>query len=430
MSTATASVAIAPTPTAALTDGIPLGVAMQRYRLGHPTIWKHIDAGEVASCSQPRPGGGGKPMRLVSVSDLDRVTASSNRKHLVKGPPLQDGALVGELVEEYEKKGIKLNDPLIRRWCDWDPHPALGRRVQCVNDWRGRRGLLVSRADVATIVEVINTPLRRRLPGMPGMWDSEGCFQHDDGRMFRTQRYVWENRHDYGFPYNALNNVVYWKKLDHLQVVWSGGNRKGSWWVTVFSDEAIRRLKDWIEGKIGDGGWVKPKTPNRRRGTWRDSEGDWYSTQLTAEVLGCSEAAISSLRLSRAVRFKLVPYGNRAAGKIGGRPVFVHHRVDVSRIAQGESTSIVTPAPVAIDPAPRQQKAKVAAQPDKKIGRPPGRDPEVVERETSMLAAWDRGEFKWKAEAGKAFGFHRSHATKVINAHEREKSRRSSEPAF
>ncbi len=41
-----------------------------------------------------------------------------------------------------------------------------------------------------------------------------------------------------------------------------------------------------------------------------------------------------------------------------------------------------------------------------------------------MLEAWDRGEYPSKAQAGEAHGFHRSDATKIINAHERKKCRK------
>jgi hypothetical protein len=42
-----------------------------------------------------------------------------------------------------------------------------------------------------------------------------------------------------------------------------------------------------------------------------------------------------------------------------------------------------------------------------------------------MLASWDRGEHGTnKAAYGRAFGFHRSDATKLINAHEAKKCRK------
>src|SRR5262249_6326514 len=60
-------------------------------------------------------------------------------------------------------------------------------------------------------------------------------------------------------------------------------------------------------------------------------------------------------------------------------------------------------------------------------GRPKGkRDAEVVERRARMLAAWDRGERgDNKAATGRAYGFDRSDATKLINRHEREKAGQS-----
>ena len=46
----------------------------------------------------------------------------------------------------------------------------------------------------------------------------------------------------------------------------------------------------------------------------------------------------------------------------------------------------------------------------------------MLERKEAMLAAWDRGEFDGnKSAAGRAYSFHRSDATKLINEHERAK---------
>jgi hypothetical protein len=59
-----------------------------------------------------------------------------------------------------------------------------------------------------------------------------------------------------------------------------------------------------------------------------------------------------------------------------------------------------------------------------RCGRPKGRRMDnVVKREQKMLADWDQGKYSSKAEAGRAHGFHRSDASKLINAHEKERER-------
>src|SRR5262249_6012783 len=57
-------------------------------------------------------------------------------------------------------------------------------------------------------------------------------------------------------------------------------------------------------------------------------------------------------------------------------------------------------------------------------GRPKGETPDVSRRKKEMIQAWDRGEYETKAEAGRAHGFQRSDAAKIIKAHERKKCRK------
>ena len=45
-------------------------------------------------------------------------------------------------------------------------------------------------------------------------------------------------------------------------------------------------------------------------------------------------------------------------------------------------------------------------------------DPDVDRRKRVALAGWNRGEYASRAEAGKAHGFHRSDAAKIIRRHE------------
>jgi hypothetical protein len=70
-----------------------------------------------------------------------------------------------------------------------------------------------------------------------------------------------------------------------------------------------------------------------------------------------------------------------------------------------------------------------AVKPARRRGRPKGSiDPDVLRRRVEMLEAWDRGEFKSKAAAAEAFGFHRSNVSKLIDEYESEKRINNSRP--
>jgi hypothetical protein len=61
-------------------------------------------------------------------------------------------------------------------------------------------------------------------------------------------------------------------------------------------------------------------------------------------------------------------------------------------------------------------------------GRPKGPTEDWKNRKRAMIEGWDRGDYgDNKAEAGRAHDFHRSDATNIINAHEREKRRKNSQ---
>lgn len=71
-----------------------------------------------------------------------------------------------------------------------------------------------------------------------------------------------------------------------------------------------------------------------------------------------------------------------------------------------------------------RQGAEAGTTAPRKRGRKRGKTEGWLRREREMLEAWDRGEYPSKAQAGEAHGFHRSDATKIINAHERKKCRK------
>jgi hypothetical protein len=75
-------------------------------------------------------------------------------------------------------------------------------------------------------------------------------------------------------------------------------------------------------------------------------------------------------------------------------------------------TELVVRADTGADNERKRDKAK------RRRGRPAGkRDPGVVMRENEMLAAYDRGDYKTKREAGRAHEFHPGDAIRIINAH-------------
>jgi hypothetical protein len=88
-----------------------------------------------------------------------------------------------------------------------------------------------------------------------------------------------------------------------------------------------------------------------------------------------------------------------------------------------------TPAPAEagqMPPPPAATQSDAGEVQPKRRGRPSGTiDPDVARRKRQMLEEWDQGNFNGnKAAAGRAHGFHRSDATKIINVHARKKSRK------
>src|SRR5262249_35770346 len=185
-------------------------------------------------------------------------------------------------------------------------------------------------------------------------------------------------------------------------------------------------LVEGREGQSERGGWVTSDQ------VWRDDEGCWHSKWHLARVSGRPDSIIRYLLRVRpgpdgVTRFKLVPTLGRPEGGGKGRGwVAVYHETEplVRELlglggSRGNNDHSSGPGAIAhgstVSPKKRGR------------GRPKGkRDAEVVERRARMLAAWDRGERgDNKAATGRAYGFDRSDATKLINRHEREKAGQS-----
>lgn len=163
---------------------------------------------------------------------------------------------------------------------------------------------------------------------------------------------------------------------------------------------------------------------------------DRMTVKAAALELGCDKTTvrryIATKKLTRARMSPARTPGRRTVR--GGQSFHTRHLVTVTAESVRRLAARLrgTPRPAEEPPAPVVPATSTAtAQTPKrnKGGRPLGsRDPDVVRREKEMLEGWDRGEFgDNKAKAGRAFGFDRGNASKLINAHMRAaKTRRKS----
>jgi hypothetical protein len=216
-------------------------------------------------------------------------------------------------------KELGVHDRTIREWCEWETHPALGRPLRCGigpfvviacdGQHRRRRGLLVSRADAEECVAALKSPLHRWFPGNPGVWIAAGIFRHDDGRLFFTARYVYENRAKFGMPKWTLQLPVYRKRLEVLNVVGPCRLCHERWTVPVFSEASLAHLAERREGRVDGGSWLAINE------IWRDAEGLWYSSRHIARQVGRPvshmHSVLRAMGRDRVKRFKKVPILNR-----------------------------------------------------------------------------------------------------------------------
>jgi hypothetical protein len=187
---------------------------------------------------------------------------------------------------------LGISDQRIRNWLRWPSHPALGRRIQSLigpytlETHRGQRrrirGLLIARDDLAEAIAAAGDPLHRRFPGVPGEFVGPGVFQHDDGRLFYTQRHVDTHAQRFGIPRKILDLPSSLRVVDRLRAVYPmPGGRSGQWSVWVYSESTLTALRARKDGKSGDGDgcWLA-------NGIWQDSQGQWFSSAWIAERIG------------------------------------------------------------------------------------------------------------------------------------------------
>jgi hypothetical protein len=292
---------------------IAMRAAARKYHVSLERVWEAIDAGELLAGLEKAPSGN------------TRVVVCRYRANQIFGTDGESGApadgvpikqLARDLTKHLEsllgKKGARVVHPnRLLAWCDWDPHPALGRKIwsgdgtytitESSGKTRQGRGILISLADATLCVEIVAKPTNRPIPGNPGEWRAEGIFQHQGGGLFYTERYVHEHPEKFKFSENALFNPAYFdqfEKTEILKVVWPGkrgsdrnGGAEDRWKVTVFSAVAIERLNKGGDDS-GDGRWTVDGE------IWLNKRGRWYSTKYIAREGDKSNEQIRRLRLS------------------------------------------------------------------------------------------------------------------------------------
>jgi hypothetical protein len=161
------------------------------------------------------------------------------------------------------------------------------------------------------------------------MWIATGIFRHDDGRLFFTQRYVYEHPERFGMPVNALERFIHTKQIEILEVVGPWRQARERWSVYVASEASLDCLVERREGRADGGRWLDANK------IWRDAEGCWYSKWHIARVTGRPTWQVDQLlhaarRLGEVKRFKTAPRQDKPNF---GRPLIVHHESD-SRVRE------------------------------------------------------------------------------------------------
>jgi hypothetical protein len=262
----------------------------------------------------------------------------AGRQPDVRRAPPADGVALSALARELHVSRSALDE-----WCEWEVHPALGRKVNSgvrppvLEQGIGKRRfrwLLMSRADAQACVDALRDPLFRRFPGNPGVWIAaerpgfKAVFKHDDGRLFFSKALV---EHRVKLPMMSLSKPVYRDKLEHRNLVYPGVCNSLSqqrWRIDVFSEDSVEDLLLWRSGKVSDGCWLISND------LWHDSEGNWFSSMYIARRLGIPPNNMSHYRCDGRyeclMRRKRVPRdpGDGERRPSGGS-IMVHHESEV-----------------------------------------------------------------------------------------------------
>lgn len=368
---------------------------------------------------------------LVSRRDLAATIQTTPLPH--------DGVPLNQLARE-----LGIHSKGLERWCVWDPHPAIGRKLQSgFGEWNGGpRKLwttLVSRADAAACVEALRSPLHRPFHGQPGIWIAEGIYrwEHDNvSDLAFTDRYIEEH---YEVREENLRGFRKRGRLHRLELVYPTPSRTGAWKVVGTWEKDLKGILSYRAGVLSGGGWLVEGE------LWRDEEGLWFSSfyiarQLVAagklipasdekdDLSLCAGRALSKFRETGVLtRYKEVP---RNWTKRRGVPPIVHHESEVGPLLGLPSTgqaTVPTTLPTATptngngneevqSPAPPVESGEPIKS-KKRPGRTTGwRDPSRADRNEQMVKAWEDGRFESVTAMGKAFHVSRARARQILEA--------------
>ncbi len=272
----------------------------------------------------------------------DATPTCTRARLLGDDPPPHDGVPVNSIARELD-----VDNELIRRWCQWDPHPGLGRKMRSgvgpytiTERTTGKqlqwRGLLVSRSDAEKLVAMVKQPAYKQIPGNPGEWIADGIFRHDDGRVFLTGGYALNHKDRFGLWRGAFGrSLVRGDARDRkgesaapvasLLVILPGSRcpNNGRWRVRVYAEADMLALAHRRTHKT-DGDWTIDNE------LWRDAEGLWFSRKHLCRIVPGARADTflreyeQTGRLTRRKYVPLVRRGGAHDGKRSARAVVYH----------------------------------------------------------------------------------------------------------
>jgi hypothetical protein len=245
------------------------------------------------------------------------------------------------------------------------------------------------------------------------VWIGPGIFQHEDGRLFFTERYVYANRAHYGMGENTLRRPFYWKRFEVLNLVWPRRqDRGGGWTVDVVSKRSLDLLVQRRNGKADGEGWLTAGA------VWGADE-VWYSLEHLARQIGRPVVYLYGLLRAARGRGEEVGPAKRVPRPGGGTPLLAFHqggswvrgllRLGGSRADNGggpaaAADTTLTPPRA---PTPTRQRGR---------GRPRGSiDREAAARNERMRQDWAARKFPTVAALARHYHVSRSFASEIVN---------------
>jgi hypothetical protein len=316
---------------------VPADSAIGKFHIAKKTLRKLNKDGKLSAWRGVSKNG--RPCILLSTAQLRlhvRTTVSGRKPNTkrdvrtqVATPAAPDLKPIRELFRKFHANKQPIGDHTLESWCEWDPHPALGRKVRSgagpytitakdgeERDWRG---LMMSESDADACVNALKLPPeRKKYPNNPGVWilvkragkqgyepheKTEGIFALFDGdgktvgqKLFFTAAYI---EHHYGFAHGSMGKECYKSKLDRLEVTLPGC--KNRWQIDVYSQESVERLVEWRSGKFNGGRWLDSNK------MWVNAQGERkYSGHFIAEQLVKRHAEAGKVVKFRDARFEVL----------------------------------------------------------------------------------------------------------------------------